>query len=184
MMASSPVPQFLNPDDAPALMRALRFCVRLRGHRFLWLRHRRRPQAIIEASSQVEFYDDLLGCEPCQAGIITLPQPAIPADPGEAVNTIREATAAILQYDKFPVVLGGEHSISLGVYQALAGKYPALGVIQFDAHADLRKEYQGSPHSHACVMARIREHTTATLQLAFAVFRKKRPITSIRKIVP
>lgn len=123
------------------------------------------PDAIIAASAQVELYDERLGCEPCAAGIVTLPQPEIPAEPEAAAECARAAVAGILARGLVPAVLGGEHSLSYGVYLALAEKYPGLGVVQLDAHADLREEYGGTRFSHACVMARIRERTAAVLQL-------------------
>ena len=123
------------------------------------------PRAILEASAQVELYDEALGYEPCQAGIVTLPQPPLPRTPADAVAAARDGTSRLLARGLWPVVLGGEHSISSGVCEALTEAYDELGVIQFDAHADLRASYGGSPHSHACVMARMRERIGAVLQL-------------------
>ncbi|MBM4149789.1 MAG: agmatinase [Lentisphaerae bacterium] len=123
------------------------------------------PAAIIEASCQVEFYDELLRREPREAGIWTAPAPAVPADPSAAVETARAATASIVESGRLPVILGGEHSLSYGVYLALAARWPDIGVVQFDAHADLREEYSGTRFSHASVMARIREHTDRVVQL-------------------
>lgn len=123
------------------------------------------PRAILEASHFVEFYDEILEDEPRRLGIATESPPPIPTDPAEAIQGIAEATERIARQGRFPVVLGGEHSISFGVYQGLARVHGAIGVIQFDAHADLREEYEGTPFSHASVMARIREKTDAVLQL-------------------
>ena len=125
----------------------------------------RGPDALIEASCEVELYDEVLGFEPCHVGITTAPAPAMPVGARDAAEIARRETAAILERGRWPVVIGGEHSLSLGVYQALAARDPEIGVIQIDAHADLREEYHGSPYSHACVMARIREHTDDVLQL-------------------
>ncbi len=125
----------------------------------------RGPAALIEASSQVELYDERLGIEPAATGIVTQPQPRIPADPAAAIDLAQSRTGEMLRAGLYPVIIGGEHSISLGVYRALADAYPELGVIQLDAHADLRKLYGNTPYSHACVMARIREHTNSVLQL-------------------
>jgi agmatinase len=72
--------------------------------------------------------------------------------------TVRKTVAEILAYDnKIPVLLGGEHSVSLGAVQAMQEKYPGLTVLQLDAHADMRDSYQGSPYSHASVARRISE---------------------------
>ena len=123
------------------------------------------PAALLEASTQVEWWDEVLEREPCQVGVETAPAPVMPEAPAEAVEVARQETARILERGRFPVVLGGEHSLSLGVYQALAERHPGLGVVQLDAHADLRDQYDGHKYSHACVMARVREQTDAVVQL-------------------
>jgi agmatinase len=130
---------------------------------------RRGPAAIIEASRQVELFDRALGGEPALAyGIHTLPP--VPVEPGpiEAIlDGVRAAVARILTAGKLPVVLGGEHTVTIGPVRALAAAAPAgaapLAVVQVDAHADLRGEYQGSPYSHACVMRRLVEETGCEL---------------------
>jgi len=119
---------------------------------------RRGPAAILEASGNMELYDEELGREIYPAGIHTLP--GVEADargPAEMTATVRKTVAEILAYDKIPVLLGGEHSISLGAVQAMQEKYPGLSVLQLDAHADMRDSYQGSPYSHASVARRISE---------------------------
>jgi agmatinase len=73
------------------------------------------------------------------------------------VHVIRHATADVLAHNKIPVILGGEHSISFGVVQAMREKFPGISVLQLDAHADLRNYYQCSPYSHASVGRRISE---------------------------
>ena len=119
---------------------------------------RRGPGAILDASANMELYDEELNKETYLAGIYTLP--ALAADargPEEMVASVREQIANVLAQSKIPVMLGGEHSISLGAVQAMKEKYPALSVLQLDAHADLRDSYQGSPYSHAAVARRIAE---------------------------
>jgi len=123
------------------------------------------PQAVIDASHFVEYYDDVLGAEPYKAGISTLTPPTIGKSPQQMFDAMYANTKKCIDAGKFVVVIGGDHSISSGFFRALAEKYPALGAIQFDAHADLRDTYEGSPLSHASVMARIREMTKHTLQL-------------------
>ena len=119
---------------------------------------RRGPQAILEASGQMELYDEELGKETYLAGIYTLPPLESDArGPGEMVHAVRHAIADILSSNKVPVLLGGEHSISFGAVQAFTEKYPGLSVLQLDAHADLRNYYQCSPYSHASVGRRISE---------------------------
>ena len=115
------------------------------------------PRALLEASAAVELYDIETGLEPWRAGIRTLPALACPADPEEMSATVREAVAAILDGGEMPVVLGGEHSVTIGAVNAVADRFQDLTVLQIDAHADTREEYEGSPHNHACVMARARE---------------------------
>lgn len=123
------------------------------------------PEALLHASAQVETWDERLGFEPCRVGITTRPIQQLPPEPAEAVERVREEAMAVLREGRYPVMIGGEHSLSYGLYRALAQQEPELGVIQLDAHADLREEYGGTPHSHACVLARIREDTDAVLQL-------------------
>ncbi len=123
------------------------------------------PQAIIDASCHLELYDVVLGLEPASAGICTVAQPDIPHDPQRMANTVYENIKALLDQNKFVVAIGGDHSISGGFCKAVAEKYKRFSVIQLDAHADLRHEYEGSIYSHASVMARIREMTTHTMQI-------------------
>lgn len=119
---------------------------------------RRGPAAIIEASTNMELYDDELKKETYLAGIhTTLPVTIDARGPKNMINTVRKNISRIVKLNKIPVMLGGEHSISLGAVQALKEKYPKLKVMQLDAHADLRESYQGSPYSHASVARRISE---------------------------
>lgn len=119
---------------------------------------RRGPAAILEASGNMELYDEELRKETFLAGIHTMdPVEAVASGPEAMIDAVRQRVAGICGLEKIPVVLGGEHSISLGAVQAVRGKYQGITVIQFDAHADLRSEYQGTPYSHACVGRRIAE---------------------------
>lgn len=113
------------------------------------------PEAIIEASGFVELYDDEFDVEPYLAGVYTAPPVTISENPANTMRNIRQSVEAFLNRDKFVVALGGEHSISNGVYQAFHQKFSNLSVLQFDAHTDLREEYEGSNFSHASVMKRI-----------------------------
>ena len=116
---------------------------------------RKGPRAILEASAYVELYDEELRMEPVDAGIHTLDLLDVTVDPEETLYRIQSIVAEVVKADKIPVTLGGEHSITLAPVKALREKYPDLTVLQFDAHGDLRKEYQGTGLSHACVMRRI-----------------------------
>jgi agmatinase len=119
---------------------------------------RRGPQAILDASGHMELYDEELCKETYLTGIYTLPFLESDArGPGEMGNAIRTAIADVLNFNKIPVILGGEHSVSFGVVQAMKEKYPEISVLQLDAHADLRNYYQCSPYSHASVGRRISE---------------------------
>jgi agmatinase len=111
----------------------------------------RGPAAILKASAYVEFYDEETGRDVMRdAGIATL-SPFRTAKKGKAaVEAIGARAGEILSSGKFLLSLGGEHTISLS-------KYPGLSVLQIDAHSDLRASYQGSPYSHASVMARVCE---------------------------
>ncbi len=119
---------------------------------------RRGPTAIIEASTNMELYDEELKKETYLAGIhTTLPVEIDARGPKNMVNAVRKKISQIVALDKIPVMLGGEHSITFGAVQAIQEKYPKLSVLQLDAHADLRESYQGSAYSHASVARRISE---------------------------
>ena len=83
-------------------------------------------------------------------------------EPEEIIKKVEEEVSSILKAKKFPVVLGGEHSITLGPVKALKKKFKDFSVLQLDAHRDLRDSFQGSRHSHACIARRIIELTSLT----------------------
>lgn len=113
-------------------------------------------RAIIDASSQIELYDADLDREPAEVGIFTSEalEPEF-SSPAKMVERVRQATAHLLDAGKLPFLLGGEHSLTSGAVAACKERYPELGVLHLDAHADLRDEYHGTPHSHACAMRRV-----------------------------
>jgi agmatinase len=115
------------------------------------------PQAILEASENMELYDIETDSEVYTKGIHTLDSIDNIELPEEVANTLKPIILKLLNDNKFPVVLGGEHSVSIGAFQAFAEKYPDLTILQFDAHSDMRDEYEGSKYNHACVMARGKE---------------------------
>jgi agmatinase len=98
-------------------------------------------------------------------GIVTVAPPESSDDPDGVEQAVFTATSRLAAAGKFPVLIGGDHSVSLGCFRALQRHHGRLSVIQLDAHADLRDEYEGSRMSHACIMARIRELTADALQL-------------------
>lgn len=115
------------------------------------------PDAIITASQQVELYDREFDAEPAlEFGIHTLPPLDLPQDPALAIGAIAQATAAAAQSGKLVVGLGGEHTVSVGFGRGLldAANGP-ITVVQIDAHADLREEYEGTRYSHACIARRL-----------------------------
>ncbi|MBM3148949.1 MAG: agmatinase [Chloroflexi bacterium] len=119
---------------------------------------RKGPKAIIEASQYLELYNLELDREIYRVGIHTLPQlhPVL-SSPENMIKQVYEVSKSLLQANKFVVMLGGEHSLSLGMVQALKEIHRDLCVLQLDAHADLRDEYTATKYSHACVMRRIVE---------------------------
>lgn len=115
------------------------------------------PAAIIEASANVELYDIETDSEVYLRGIFTDGFVEGCASAEQMLEAVERRTAEHIRNGKFVVVVGGEHSVSIGAARAHAGKYENLSVLQLDAHADLRDEYNGSKYNHACVMARIKE---------------------------
>jgi agmatinase len=115
------------------------------------------PGALLRASHQVELYDDELHTETCRQGIATLPSLKInTGDAGKAVDRIEKEVAHILNEKEKLVLIGGEHTVTVGAVRAYKKRFPALSVLHLDAHADLRESYEGSPYNHACVMSRIK----------------------------
>jgi agmatinase len=116
------------------------------------------PEAIIHASHEIETFDEELKFEPYRTGICTLKLLEINSvEPTVMLEKVRQATQQLISKEKKVVMLGGEHTISIGVVKAFKEKYPGLSVLQMDAHADLRDSYQENKFSHACVMRRIAE---------------------------
>jgi agmatinase len=121
------------------------------------------PREILVASSHMELWDDEMNADIHDIGILTLPEMELPFDDmGEMMGEIRRVVSEIVAHDKFPVVLGGEHSITSPVVAALAAKHPGLSVLQIDAHADLRDCYMGTRFNHACAMRRVLEYARCT----------------------
>src|SRR4029079_13124591 len=121
------------------------------------------PHEILVASSHMELWDEETQTDVHSIGVFTLPEMEFPfATMEEVVEEIRRVAAEIVSRDKFPVILGGEHSITAPVVAAMAVKYPGLSVLQIDAHADLRESYMGTPHNHACAMRRVLEYAPTT----------------------
>ncbi len=121
------------------------------------------PREILVASSHLELWDEETSTDIHPIGIYTLPEMELPFDDmAEIMAEIRRVVAAIVEHDKFPIVLGGEHSITSPVVAAIAQKHPGLSVLQIDAHADLRDTYMGTRYNHACAMCRVLEYAPCT----------------------
>ena len=115
------------------------------------------PDAIIEASGNMELYDIETGTEVYRRGIITDEPIERDLFPVDMIQMVRQRVQKHVDRGRFPVVIGGEHSVGIGSAQAHAENHSSLCVLQLDAHTDTRDEYEGTRFNHACVMARIRE---------------------------
>lgn len=110
------------------------------------------PEAILDASDQLELCDGT--SYPGENGIFTQRPVDCSGAPEQVMENVRKAVLAALDAGAMPVVLGGEHSLTYGEMAALKERYGRFGIVQFDAHADLRDSYEGSKWSHASVMRR------------------------------
>ncbi|MDT5123435.1 MAG: agmatinase [Acidobacteriota bacterium] len=115
----------------------------------------RGAEAIINASRNMELYDEETDAEVYQLGIHTLPQSPSIDPPARMMESLYERASELVKTGKFVTMIGGEHSVSAPVIRAHAERYDNLSVLQIDAHADLRDTYDGTPHSHASIMARV-----------------------------
>ena len=121
------------------------------------------PREILIASSHMELWDEEVNTDVHGVGIYTLPEMELPFhDMGDVMAEIRRVLADIIERDKFPIVLGGEHSITSPVVAAMAARHAGLSVLQIDAHADLRDTYMGTRFNHACAMRRVLEFARCT----------------------
>jgi agmatinase len=113
------------------------------------------PKEIIKASHQVELFDEDLNKEPYkEIGIKTLRPFQIKKNLKDAINQLGEINKNIISKKKFPLILGGEHSLTSGSIKPFVKKFDELTILHFDAHADLREEYKGEKFSHACAIKR------------------------------
>ena len=111
--------------------------------------------AIIDASRNMELYDEETDAEVYKLGIHTLDESVSIDPPEQMMNSLYDRATDLVSTSKFVTMIGGEHSVSAPVIRAHAEKYESLSVLQIDAHADLRDSYDGTPHSHASIMARV-----------------------------
>jgi agmatinase len=110
------------------------------------------PQAFLEASENMELYDIETDSEVYQEGIYLAPILAGFSSPNQMVKTVHHTVKDYIGRNKMVTIVGGEHSVSIGAIRAFNEAYQGLTVLQIDAHADLRKNYQGSPYNHACAL--------------------------------
>jgi agmatinase len=122
------------------------------------------PAAILGASHQLELFDEEIWREPYRDyGVATLAEPAIAKPIAKALDQLEAIVEQVVAAERFPLVLGGEHSLTIGAIRPFARRYPDLVVLQLDAHADLRDGYLGEANSHASAMRRVLDHPHVTL---------------------
>jgi agmatinase len=123
------------------------------------------PAAILKSSAQVELFDEEFWFEPFRKyGVATLKEPKIDrTSVPRALKQLEKITEKILMAGKFPLILGGEHSITAGSIRPFVKKYPDLAILHFDAHADLRDGYDGEHYSHAAALRRVMDNPISTL---------------------
>lgn len=125
----------------------------------------RGPEALLDASYNLEFYDIETDSEVYKKGIATLEPVLENATPEKMAEAVYQRMKTLLVDHKFPVLIGGEHSVSIGAFRAVSSFYPKFSILQLDAHSDMRDTYEGSAYNHACVMARAREYTASITQV-------------------
>ncbi len=129
------------------------------------------PQAILDASSQMELYDEELDSCPIEVGVYTRPVLDYHGmDHAAALQATGDAVREVLRRGQVPVTLGGEHSLSAPVIAAVHERYPDLTVIHIDAHGDLRDEYEGTPLSHAAIERRVVDMSIPLLEIGIRSF--------------
>lgn len=110
------------------------------------------PDAILDASENMELYDIETNSEVYKQGVFIGEVVDESRSPELMCDAVENAFSAVLQSGKYPTMLGGEHSVSIGAIRAMKEKYPDLTVLQIDAHSDLRSEYHGTKCNHACAV--------------------------------
>jgi agmatinase len=158
-MSDSPVTQFGAPD-APFCNRATARVTIIPApleYSVCYMKGTERgPQAILDASSQMELYDEELDWCPIEVGVHTCPALNYRGmDHAAALQATGDATREVLQRGQLPLILGGEHSLSAPPIAAAREFFPDLTVVHIDAHGDLRDEYEGSKLSHASIERRV-----------------------------
>ena len=142
------------------------------------------PKEIIKASHQVELFDEDLNYEPCKKiGIKTLKPFVIKKNMKDALNQIAKLNQDLLDQKLFPLVLGGEHSITAGCIIPFVKRYKNLCLLHFDAHADLRESYNGNKFSHASAMRRCLDNKNVSI-ISFGIRNiSSEEISYLKKII-
>ncbi|MBU4311413.1 MAG: agmatinase [Candidatus Omnitrophica bacterium] len=114
------------------------------------------PRAILEASDSLELFDEDLNKEIHAIGINTVPLLKVEGlESQEMISVVEDKVSDVFKHNKLPVVIGGEHAVTIGAVRAAKKKYKNLSILYFDAHCDLRDSYLGNKYSHACVARRL-----------------------------
>jgi agmatinase len=129
------------------------------------------PDAILKASEQLEAFDG--HSFPCDRGIFTHRSLPCDASAEKILEQIAQKTELTLKHGKIPVLLGGEHTVTWGAVQGAMRAIPSFGIVQFDAHGDLRSSYEGSTYSHACVMHHIAKAGIPIVQIGIRALSRK-----------
>jgi len=132
----------------------------------------RGPAAILDVSPHMEWYDEETGVELDRCGIVTGPPVPRADDPAEQMRRVYDTCLAHHEAGRFPLLLGGEHSITAPAVRAAADVIGPVSVLQLDAHADLRDAYTGGKYSHAAVMRRVSEITDSFVQVGVRSYSK------------
>ena len=159
----SPADGFQDPDregvDAPDTARAVVIPFGLEASVSYGGGTGRGPAAILAASQQLELFDEELWREPyLEFGIATLQAPQVGSGVEVALTQLEQIVDGVLDQQRFPLVLGGEHSLTAGAIRPFTRRHYELVVLQIDAHADLRDGYLGEHYSHASAMRRVLDH--------------------------
>lgn len=131
------------------------------------------PKAVLLASPYLETFDEELHVEPFEVGLFTHQPLKFVGSFDQDFDLITSSVIQLLDDQKFVISIGGEHSVSFPLYRAFHQKYANLSVLQLDAHADLRHQYQGTQYSHACVMRRIYSLNEQIVQLGIRALSKE-----------
>jgi agmatinase len=146
-------PEYCNPENSDIVIIPVAF-----DGTSTWIKGADKgPAAILAASANMELYDIETDSEVYKRGIFTEDTIEGAVTPKEMIDAVDGTVQYYLSNDKFVVVIGGEHSVSIGAFQAYARHFDGISILQLDAHADLRDQYNGSKYNHACVMARAKE---------------------------